>query len=183
MQAQDTPYGYCHCGCGEQTTVAKKTDRASNMVKGEPARYVRGHFTPWRRPGIPYIVENRGYDSPCWVWQRTVIRSGYGMVNRDGRQQLAHRYYYEQQHGEVPDGLHLDHLCRNRSCVNPDHLEPVTNAENCRRGLNTKLTSRDVETIRHLIAGGYVQRSIALRFGVSESLISRIKLGKTWTAV
>jgi hypothetical protein len=67
---------------------------------------------------------------PCWAW--TGGRSGgrYGMYRR----QYAHRIAYEQLVGPIPDGLELDHLCRNTLCVNPDHLEPVTHAENTRRG-------------------------------------------------
>lgn len=71
----------------------------------------------------------------CWEWQgKSVQTSGYGQLNYGGTRRLAHRLAYELAVGPVPEGLVLDHLCRNRLCVNPMHLEPVTNRENLRRG-------------------------------------------------
>lgn len=73
----------------------------------------------------------------CWEWCGTVDRDGYGEISlgrkREGKAR-AHRAMYELEAGPVPDGMVLDHLCRNRGCVNPEHLEPVTNRENILRG-------------------------------------------------
>ena len=70
----------------------------------------------------------------CWVWTGAHMNKGYGTFSIDGRNVRVHRWVYEQLVGLIPTGLVLDHLCRRRDCVNPAHLEPVTNAENVRRG-------------------------------------------------
>lgn len=71
----------------------------------------------------------------CWEWAGTRNR-GYGRLSHGtGAALQAHRVAYELYVGEIPAGLHIDHLCRNRSCVNPAHLEPVTNTENVMRGV------------------------------------------------
>jgi hypothetical protein len=69
----------------------------------------------------------------CWVWH-AAKSVGYGKLNWHGKQQFAHRLTYELMVGPIPAGLELDHLCRNRACVRPDHLEPVSRRENLRRG-------------------------------------------------
>ena len=71
----------------------------------------------------------------CWNWLGSLDRDGYGRVRYNGRRTRAHRIAYELAIGPIPAGLVIDHLCRNRRCVNPDHLEPVTSQENTRRGV------------------------------------------------
>jgi hypothetical protein len=74
----------------------------------------------------------------CWVWTGHRFKAGYGALRVGSRQLVAHRWVYEELVGPVPDGLELDHLCRNRACVNPDHLEPVSHLTNVRRGVAGK---------------------------------------------
>lgn len=70
----------------------------------------------------------------CWLWTGTRTQGGYGRLRVNGQLWVAHRYAYERLVGPIPAGLVLDHLCRERSCVRPGHLEPVTFTENVRRG-------------------------------------------------
>lgn len=71
----------------------------------------------------------------CWLWTGSRSPTGYGNVKVRGHSLLAHRLAYMLLQGPIPEGLTLDHLCRVRHCVNPYHLEPVTQRENNRRGI------------------------------------------------
>jgi hypothetical protein len=75
-------------------------------------------------------------NSGCWIWSGGITGSGYGMFWFDSKSSLAHRSSYEFYKGKIPDDMELDHLCRIRCCVNPDHLEPVTSKENLMRGIS-----------------------------------------------
>lgn len=78
----------------------------------------------------------------CWNWNGAVNGTGYGSIYSIGTGlTMAHRFSYMLTHGEVPEGLTIDHLCRNRRCVNPAHLEAVDHRTNCLRG--TGMSSRN----------------------------------------
>ena len=74
-------------------------------------------------------------DNPhsCWEWRACLTIEGYGWFTNQGTQVLAHRFAYELVRGTIPDGLTIDHLCRNKHCANPFHLEIVSRQENIRR--------------------------------------------------
>ena len=83
-------------------------------------------------PSLAEMVDVRGI---CWEWVGSTDIGGYGQVVIGDRRRQAHRVFYEILVGAIPEGLILGHLCRNRRCVFPDHLEPVTPIVNIRRGL------------------------------------------------
>ena len=72
----------------------------------------------------------------CWEFTGAKTSNGYGRLGISGNVHLAHRVMWEFSRGPIPDGLTIDHLCRNKACCNPEHLEPVTLHENILRGSN-----------------------------------------------
>ena len=74
-------------------------------------------------------------ESGCLLWIGRVTPTGYGRIQVNGKACQAHRIAYQEAKGVIPTGLTLDHLCRVRCCINPEHLEPVTAQENLRRGI------------------------------------------------
>jgi HNH endonuclease len=140
--------GLCHCGCGQPAPIAKKTTTKYGHFKGEPIRYINGHYQQSTRLSpVDHIVDAV---TGCWVWQRMTTAQGYGHMRVGRTMRYAHRVYYERYCGPIPAGLQLDHLCRNPTCVNPAHLEPVTPRENALRG-NTIAARRKAQT--HCVRG------------------------------
>ena len=79
--------------------------------------------------------------TPCWIWMGYKKPEGYGQVNI-GKTAPVHRVVYEIYGGTIPSGYHLDHLCRNPPCCNPQHLEPLTPADHARRTIESTMTLR-----------------------------------------
>lgn len=135
------------------------------------------------------IIMARSIPEPntgCWLWLGTLMGPGYGRLSRSaGLGQWAHRASYKAFVGEIPERAHVLHRCDVRCCVNPEHLFLGTHSQNMldmyskgrRSHPFTKLNANDVRFIRS--APKYTP-GLATRFGVSESVISRIRSGKAW---
>jgi hypothetical protein len=125
-----------------------------------------------------------GYQTPCWAWQWSKSSHGYGQRRIEGKLVNMHCKFYEEKYGKVPEGLELDHLCRVPSCVNPDHLEPVTHAENMRRGDSTKLTHEDVAQLREsaYAMGACAGRAVMLakKYGITRQVVNSIIARRIW---
>jgi hypothetical protein len=104
------------------------------------------HYKRWKRRGTTHditseerffsYIEPAGQWDACWVWMNRKAAGGYGSFWIGKKTYLAHRWAYEFMRVEIPEGLALDHLCCNPPCVNPWHLEPVTQRVNLRRSQN-----------------------------------------------
>lgn len=129
-----------------------------------------------RRNAVSYEVDPV---TGCWNWIGKLNHDGYPRINRRGRSHLAYRYFFERAHGPIPDGFEVDHICRNRACVNLDHLQLVSRTENIRRSHRTKLTTAEVNEIRGLL-GILSYRQLAKRFGVTYGHIGKIARGEHW---
>jgi len=175
--AGPNPSGLCMCGCGQLTRLAKQSDAKRGTVRGKPQCFIPGHQSVGRqKPGPLYLVDP---ETECWVWRRKITH-GYGYITINRHSHRAHKFFWEQVNGPVPDGLVLDHaVCQNRACVNPDHLEPVTHAVNIQRGKLAKLTMNDARRIRSLPAS-LKAAEIALEYGVTASTITSVLRGETW---
>lgn len=181
----DEPFGLCHCGCKEQTPIASRSVRRRNNLIHQPRPYVNGHNA--RRNPTAYIEEDRGYETSCWIWQRSTYPSGYGITwsHRRGKQAAAHIVYYEDLYGSVPEGLDLHHCCEQRSCCNPNHVTPLLRDIH-RQGhadRTSKLTPDLVREMRRLWRDGVTQHEIARRYGVWQGTAGKAIRGDTWTNV
>lgn len=120
----------------ENTTVP--SDRSRTEIEKTLSRYGA-------------LISFHGQSNGCWEWVGHVNPHGYGMASTGKfTNSPAHRVIYTAFRGLIPAGLDLDHLCRNRCCVNPSHLEPVTRRENVMRGQNVRVLAHHAGTcIRH----------------------------------
>lgn len=165
---------------GPRTCTVPGCERVTN----KRFRYCPTHDTRLRKYGSFDLPVRPEYEADpqtgCWNWIKTTNENGYGVKTINYRAHYAHRVYYQRAKGPIPDGMHLDHLCRNRRCVNPDHLEAVTPAVNAQRCATTRLTPEKVRAIRARHAMGEGQQSLAATFGIDSSQVCRVVNRKSW---
>ncbi len=113
--------GYCH-------------SHVTQLRRGEPL----SSLLSWGRSVKERAFAVRKIDdvTGCWVWDAPLNDKGYGSIQANRKVTTVHLAFWRETVGPVPDGLELDHLCRNRACFNPAHLEPVTGRVNVLRGIN-----------------------------------------------
>lgn len=174
--------------------------------------YCNKHMLRIRRYGSPDIVHalighgvtdeerfwslvNRRGTEDCWEWQGGVGTHGYGRATLNGKRMTTHRLAWTLAHGHEPQ-LQILHSCDNKRCVNPQHLREGTLQDNSRdaverdrvahgeRSAAAKLTEADVIDIRRRLKhGSELKKDIATEYGVSQSVISDIRVGRTWRRV
>lgn len=187
------------------SVMERKCEYCGTLVNAKPSAIAKGHgrfcslqhFGAWKHD--PARVAERFWSyvskSPgCWEWQGARI-GGYGKFKINYKQVAAHRFSYELEYGEIPDGLFVCHQCDNRACVRPDHLflgTPADNVEDAiqkdrwargERSGRAKLTTAQVQEIRALREEGVKLQEIADRFGISDSAVQFIVARKNWRHV
>jgi len=131
--------GLCLCGCGQKTKPSRRGNKRLGIVKGEPLRYLPGHYAKHSYPKNweDYPPPVRDLVSGCIRWPGPHDKAGYGRLRRQGKTPKAHREAWLRSGGEIPEGMTIDHVaargCIYRDCVEVAHLEVVTRAENTRR--------------------------------------------------
>lgn len=172
------PRGLCRCGCGGETAIARDTNPKRGSIAGEPVWFLPGHACRLR---AHYAERDGGYETACWQWLGRPNRYGYAKTKIAGQYVMVHRWSWQQENGPIPDGLELDHLCRNRACVNPAHLEPVAHPENVRRGTSGRLGWFGATSARIMAASTSLNRyEIADVLGVKQQTVSGILAGDRW---
>jgi hypothetical protein len=196
------PFGYCWCGCGGKTSIAKQTDRREGHTQGQPVRFIKHHHARLQ-PGqdLTRFWEQVDRSNPdgCQPWTGQLGQDRYGRIKVNGHEMKAHRVAWILTHGPIPlEWLVVMHTCDNPPCCNPAHLElkdrHKNNEDRDQKGRQARgerngsavLTEALVLGIRASHERGVRDRGIgalAKLFGVSPGTVQAIINGKTWQHV
>lgn len=189
----DIPYGYCQCGCGQKTTLARKTSTRDGTIKGQPNLFLDHHRTCITENYFASRVDKSGGEDACWLWTGKRLKSGYGRITWHGHQVYSHRLAYQLAYGDFDQLLEVCHSCDTPSCCNPKHLFLGTHQENIddctakkrnafgeRQG-RRKLNWEQVREIRRLRNQEHSRLAhLAQRFGVTPGTIRYVVENVTW---
>lgn len=199
-RTQPNPSGFCMCGCGQRTTLVEFTSAPRGRFKGDFNRYVANHSHALKSFEKYRVNPKTG----CWDWLRKKNPQGYGMMWRGHRCYGAHVLFWIDANGPIPEGCDLHHRCKNKGCVNPAHLEPLSridheardgrldflrdygksraHIERMRQSKQVKLTPEKREQAWTL-KGTMSNKRIGTMLGVSSSTIDRLFDGTCWADV
>ena len=185
-------YGYCHCGCGNKTTIPYYNSKSAGEIGGIPKKFLPGHNHK-NKLGKEYKKKHKGYKingrrSVCWIWQGAKDKNGYGKCKRPSHlgECVPHRWMYKKHYGidSIPKGYELHHRCEVRSCIRPEHLQPIAKKEHStlqkvgKRAFsqlaNRLLTNAQVRQIRN---SNLSIDKLAVMLGSNRTTIYRIRKG------
>lgn len=162
--------------CGSEKCVAPG-HLVTVACKPRPSR-------PTKAPAV-FWAQSAPQPSGCITWTGTINQDGYGSCTWDGATWKAHRLAYTLVVGPIPPGLELDHTCRNRSCVSPLHLDPVTPSTNATRAIPFRTQARPfIPTLSQAVVdavrndGSTVVSDLARKYGVSRRTVARVLRGE-----
>jgi transposase len=180
------PTNECACGCGTKVWRTWAPGHNFNDSEWMATKHCPANL-PWTderwltETMARTVEEDRGHETPCMIWTGALDpKTGYAKSKRNGKTQTRHRLVFQITNDvTLPSDLHVDHLCGQRACLNPDHLEPVTPAVNIQRA-TSKLTEADVRFIRY---SGWSPARLAEKFGMHPGSIYNIRSGFRWANV
>lgn len=165
------------------------------VVEKKNNKYWFGNVQVFLPDHISLIFSKTTVTDTCWLYNGSKSKNGYALIKYKGKKRAVHRFLYETFFGPISKDLVCCHKCDVRNCINPAHIFLGTRTENQKdmkekgraasgsRNGTSKLSELDIPVIREMYKNGIYQKDIAKKFNVSQTIISKIILGKTWDHV